>query len=286
MSMSIGSEAGVAIVIAYYNQPLFIREAVQSARQQTHPNVEIIVVDDGSAVPVESILPKYDNLSVIRTKNNGVSAARNLGFSRSSAEFVIFLDQDDRLLPNAIEAHLHALGDHPTAGLSFGSVRDIDADGRLLREAHCCRPRKNYLIPLLESNPVGPSPGAAMVTRSSFVAAGGFDETLSSMGEDYLLYLQIARIRPLARHTTCVLEYRVHTTNASHNQARMLRGTMAALDRIEAVLGETERRRLPHARRRWKHAMLRRPTLAYRIWGLYFSFRAMLNVPLRSYFLK
>lgn len=272
----------VSIIIPYYNQPQFVAEAVQSAMKQNYPSVEIIVVDDGSMIPAESLLEQGAGITIVRTENRGVSAARNLGFRKSSGEFLIFLDSDDRLMPGAIDAHLRALEDHPGAGLSFGPTKIIDHDGLEIRPAHICRPRKQYFLPLLESNLIG-SPGAVMMRRESFVAAGMFNESFS-MGEDYDLYLRIARQRPLVRHTFCTLEYREHGSNTSLAEEQMLRGTMLVLDHLESALTASERKKLTHARRRWEHQFRRNSTFTYRLWNLYYSFRTMWNVPFRYYF--
>jgi glycosyltransferase involved in cell wall biosynthesis len=275
-------EARVSIIIPYYNQPAFLAEAVSSAKKQTYGNVEIIVVDDGSVVPAGSIIEQANNVAIWRTENRGVSAARNLGFAKSSGKYLIFLDSDDRLLPGAIEAHLMKFRERSGAGLSFGSTSLIDQNGAVKRSAHVCRPRKNYFRMFLEGNPIG-SPGAAMFRRGALLAAGGFNESIS-MGEDYDLYLRVARQLPVIQHNRCVLEYREHSANTSLAQERMLISTMAILDRIEPELTESERRLLPHARRRWRHGFRRKPTLAYRFMDFYYSFRAMWGVSVSSYF--
>lgn len=275
-------ETRVSIIIPYYNQPAFLAEAVSSARQQTYGDVEIIVVDDGSVVPAESMIEQGKNISILRTENRGVSAARNLGFAKSSGNYLIFLDSDDRLLPGAIEAHLVKFREHPEAGLSFGSTRFIDQNGAVKRSAHVCRPRRDYFSMLLEGNPIG-SPGAAMFRRGALLAAGHFNESIS-MGEDYELYLRVARRLPVVQHNRCVLEYREHGANTSLAQEKMLISTMAILDLIEPQLTDSERRRLPHARRRWRHGFRRKPTLAYRLMDLYYSLRAMSGVSVSSYF--
>ena len=275
-------EHSITVIIPYYNQPAYLAEAVSSVEQQTYPTIEIIVVDDGSPVPADAILPQGCGIRIIRTENRGVSAARNFGFQRCSGEYLIFLDADDRLCPGAVAAHLQELCERPDAGLSFGPTRFIDQNGAEVRPAHICRPRTDYFRMLLEGNPIG-SPGAAMIRRTAFVAAGRFNESIS-MGEDYDLYLRIARQWPLVQHNSCVLEYRVHSSNISRAQDQMLKSTMVVLDLIEPRLSEPERRRLPHARRRWKHVFRRKTTLAYRLMGLYYSFRAMSGVPFSNYF--
>jgi glycosyltransferase involved in cell wall biosynthesis len=274
----------VSIIIPYYKQEAFLAETVKSAKQQTYPNVEIIVVDDGSPVPASSVLPDGTDVLVLRTDNRGCPAARNFGFAQSSGEYLVFLDSDDRLTPGALEAHLKALTTHPGAALSFGALRMIDEQGRELRPPHICRPRNNYFLMLLEGNPIG-SPGSTMIRRDAFVEVGLFDETFLIV-EDYNLYLRLAKRSTLIRHDFCVVEYRRHGGNGSQQREKMFVATMAALDRVEIdnTLTPRERRRLHYGRGRWIHAYRPSDTLAYRLCGLYYRMRAMLTVPLNSYF--
>ena len=275
----------VSVIIPYYKQERFVAETVRSAQKQTYPNFEIIVVDDGSPVPASSVLPESSDMLVLRTDHRGSPAAtRNFGFKQSSGEYLVFLDSDDRLSPGALEAHIKALAKHPEAVLSFGAQRIIDEDGHEIRPAHICRPRKNYFLMLLEGNPIG-CPGATMIRRDAFIEAERFDESFRIV-EDYRLYLRLARRHPFVRLDSCVVDYRFHRNSLSQDKERMFKGIFDALDRVEAetILTAYERRRLRHGRGRWMHEFRANKTLAYRLRGLYYSFRAMLGVPFRSYF--
>jgi glycosyltransferase involved in cell wall biosynthesis len=274
--------ARVSVVIPYYNQPEFLSEAVSSAKKQAYSDLEIIVVDDGSRVPAAAVLKDLCGIRIFRTENRGVSAARNLGVQNSSGDYLIFLDSDDRLLPGAVEAHLETMWQRPDVGLTFGSQKVIDRNGAEIHPAHICRPRRDYFEMLLEGNPIG-SPGAAMMRRTAVESAGLFNESVS-MGEDYDLYLRIARCFPLAQHSFCVLEYRQHNANTSLAQEQMYVSTMSVLDRIESRLTASERKKLAYARRRWKHSFFRRQALSYRLGELYYRFRAMRGVPPVAYF--
>jgi glycosyltransferase involved in cell wall biosynthesis len=271
----------VSVMIPYYNHQAFIVEAVASVKRQTYPRIEIIIVDDGSLVPVQSILRDLPDLLIVRTENRGVSTARNTAFGLSSGDYLLFLDADDRLMPGAIEAHLESLRRDPDAGMCFGARRVINEVGEVIRQTHICRPRLNYFMMFLESNPVG-SPGASLMRRDAFVEAGRFNEAFS-MGEDLDLYLRIARRRRVVRHSACILEYREHSANTSAALEKMLAGTMLLLDSIEPLLTSKERQRLPYARKRWEHTFRPEGSLRYRLRALYFSFRAMLNVPMWYY---
>ena len=276
----------VSVIIPFYKQEAFIEETVMSVQQQSYPNIEIIVVDDGSPVPAGSVLKESSEVRVIRTENRGCPAARNYGFKQSSGEYLVFLDSDDRLTPGALEAHMRVFSDHPNAALSFGAVRLIDEHGLEVRPAHVCRPRKNYFLKLLEGNPIG-TPGSAMIRREPFVSAGLFDESFLVV-EDYRLYLQLARHHQFIQHDFCVIEYRFHSSSGSQDREKMLKATMAALDRVEIEneLTAFERRRLRYGRGRWMHIYHPDDTLSYRLRDLYYHLHGMLDVPLSSYFAR
>jgi glycosyltransferase involved in cell wall biosynthesis len=86
----------VSVIVPTYNRGWILREALDSILSQDYPDVELIVVDDGSTDDTASILRGYDTaLSVIRQPNRGVSAARNAGIGAATGEFIAFLDSDD-----------------------------------------------------------------------------------------------------------------------------------------------------------------------------------------------
>ena len=94
----------VSIIINNYNYSRFLGEAIESALSQTHSNVELIVVDDGSTDGSCDIISAYadrypDRLRPLFKPNGGQASALNAGFAQSSGEIVIFLDADDVLLP-------------------------------------------------------------------------------------------------------------------------------------------------------------------------------------------
>jgi glycosyltransferase involved in cell wall biosynthesis len=274
----------VSVIIAFYKQERFLAETIESVRQQAFRDFEIILVDDGSPVPANSVVTEDLQLRIYRTENQGLAAARNFGFRQSSGDFLVFLDSDDRLAPWALGCHLQAFAEKPAAALSFGAQRIIDEEGKELRPAHTCRPRKDYFLKLLEGNPIG-TPGATMIRRDAFVEAGLFDETLRIV-EDYPLYLRIARKHTFAHSSTCVIDYRFHPQSMSQDKERILAGVLGVLDSLEreGALTARQRRQLNYGRRRWTHECRHKKALSHRLRSYYYRFYAMLDVPLGSYF--
>ena len=94
-----------SIIINNYNYDRYLRQAIDSALQQTHAQVEVIVVDDGSTDSSRATIESYgDRIKRIYSENNGQGSAYNNGFSASKGDLVCFLDSDDWLHPEAAQA--------------------------------------------------------------------------------------------------------------------------------------------------------------------------------------
>ena len=101
-----------SIVISSYNYCRYLREAIDSCLDQTYPDVEVIVVDDGSTDDSPRIIRSYgDRIRAIFKQNGGHASALNRGFQASRGEVVIFLDSDDALLPTAVDTAVSLLRD-------------------------------------------------------------------------------------------------------------------------------------------------------------------------------
>jgi glycosyltransferase involved in cell wall biosynthesis len=102
----------VSIVIDNFNYAAYLRESIDSALRQTYPEVEVIVVDDGSTDDSRAIIAAYgDKVIPVLKENGGQASAFNAGFQTSRGEAVCFLDADDALVPTAIERALPLLDD-------------------------------------------------------------------------------------------------------------------------------------------------------------------------------
>lgn len=125
----------VSVVIPAYNAERFLKEAVESLRDQTYRNLEIIIVNDGSKDSTKALCDRFvaaDNrIHAIHQDNQGPSAAKNRGVDESHGDFLMFLDADDVLDSDAVAACLDAYVEHP-AGLLLFRYRRMDEQGRLL----------------------------------------------------------------------------------------------------------------------------------------------------------
>ncbi len=232
----------VSIAIACYNQAHFLDEAIQSALAQTHLASEILIVDDGSTDNTASVASQYPVL-LIRQEHRGLSAARNAALHAVKTAFIVFLDADDRLRPNALKSGLACFRKHPESAFVYGGYCRINATGEAISPV--VLPAKGYLDRdayeyLLSGNHIGMH-AAVMFHCSDLVAVGAFDLELPAC-EDYEIYLRIARFKPIAGHQTFIAEYRLHTSNMSSSGTLMLPTVLSVLDKQREWVGRDAHR--------------------------------------------
>ncbi|HEU4735680.1 MAG TPA: glycosyltransferase [Solirubrobacterales bacterium] len=226
----------VSVVIPCFNQAHFLGEAIESVLGQTRSAVEIIVIDDGSGDNTVEVAGRYPGVRYVRQENRGLAAARNAGLEHVDAEFVVFLDSDDRLLPAAIESGLRELGRDPRAVMAAGTWRLIGEDGQGLPSTPPEPPDEVYAA-LLESCFIS-TPAAVIYRRELFDEIGGFDPAVSASA-DYDVYLRAAARHRVQIHREVVAEYRRHGANMTRNAELIMRSETEVLRRQAALVRDS-----------------------------------------------
>jgi glycosyltransferase involved in cell wall biosynthesis len=222
----------ISVVIPCYNHATYLEEAVDSIRLATRA-AEVVIVDDGSTDDSAAVAERCAQtggtvaVRVVHQGNAGVAGARNRGFRESSGPFVVFLDADDRLAPNALEVGARALEDHPEAVFTYGRCRMMAGDGTLLATPQPSRIERHPYQELLRDNYIWTA-ACVMFRRAPLERYGGFDESLSGSA-DYELYLRLARTHPVHGHRQVVAHCRRHAANMRADSVRMLRETLRVL---------------------------------------------------------
>lgn len=226
-----------SVIIPCHNGELFLAEAIESVFCQTVAATEIIVIDDGSTDATPQIVSRYPQLRYLRQAQQGVSQARNAAAAACQGDYLLFLDHDDRLLPEAIELNLKAFAAHPDSGFVFGRCRNIDTDGLPLNSENRSILEQRYDPPfypqLLQGNSIHP-PARLMIQRQAFEAVSGFDGSLQ-VSEDYDFCLRLAAAYPGFCHNQPVAEYRNHGYSVS-NRVRSTQHLLAALKVLDQQL--------------------------------------------------
>ena len=220
--------APVSIVICCFNQAHFLGHAIESALAQSHRPTEVVVVDDGSSDNTEEVAKRYPGVSYVWQPNAGLAAARNTGLAHTRGEYVIFLDADDKLRPNCVDAGLDMLRRRRDCAFATGHHDFIDIDGKVFHQFTKPAVEGDRYALLLKGNYVGMC-AAVLFRRDAIDAVGGFDPRLPA-AEDYDLYLRMARRFPVCDHDEVVAEYRRHGAAQTDNRSRMLRSVLHVLN--------------------------------------------------------
>lgn len=114
----------ISAVIPCYNHASSVGRCLESIFAQTYPDIEVIIVDDGSTDDLDRALKPYQGkFRLVRQENKGGPAARNRGFRESSGELVLFCDADIVWIPEAFAKLAAALDAHPEAAYAYGSFK-------------------------------------------------------------------------------------------------------------------------------------------------------------------
>jgi glycosyltransferase involved in cell wall biosynthesis/SAM-dependent methyltransferase len=220
----------LSVVITTYQHARFLGDALESVRSQQIPDLDVVVVDDGSTDRPEQVVARFPGVRLIRQDNRGLSAARNTGLAHCTRDYVIFLDADDTFVPGGLTAGLAAAAAHPQAAVVYGAHVRTGPDGRTVTETRYipAEPDDSYRQ-FLQCNPIGMH-GSALLRRTAVIEAGGFDEGLPAC-EDYDLYLRLAARYEVRSHPAVVAAYRIHDSNMSTDTGLMLGTVLRVLAR-------------------------------------------------------
>jgi len=228
----------VSIITPCYKAERFIARTLESVRAQTLTDWEHVVVDDGSpddsAQVVQGYAARDPRVRLLRQPNGGMENARNSGFAACSAgsEFLLFLDADDCLEPEALATLAGYLEARPALGLAYCARIWIDADDRPMEDANRqplprFAPAWRGARVLPDSEPETPLaalvafhlaiPSSCLIRRSVYAQTDGWDERLRRKGfEDLDMVMRCALLAPVHYVPTVLLRYRRHGGNASH----------------------------------------------------------------------
>ena len=225
----------VSIIVPVFNHERFVAATITSLIDQTYQNLELLIVDDGSAdnslnavrTLERNCRSRFARFVLLQQANSGTAAALNRGIEASEGSFLFWLASDDLAEPETISSLLPELISDPDIGLACGDADFIDADGEPTTRKRGGKEFSSSIDYYLAEKPdfdleadfgsyrsfIGPyyMPIGCLVRRSHFLAAGYFDPTYVS--EDSELWLRLSKICrfKFLRRTLC--HRRLHSTN-------------------------------------------------------------------------
>lgn len=220
----------VSIIIPIHNAEHFLREAIASVQAQCYTHWELILVDDGStdqsvAIAQQQALQEPKHICFLPTRDgvcSGTNAARNRGLRQARGDYVLFLDADDVLTPNALSRQVALLAAHPEAEVVCGALqywyswtgdrrdrqRDFLVSLQLPSERTYAPP--DLLCYNLQARGRKPGMGSFLLRRTVLEKIGAFPEMAGALTEDQVLWARICLQSPIYITGHCFLQYRQH----------------------------------------------------------------------------
>jgi len=222
-------------VIPTRDRSTFLSESLHYVLRQNEVELEVLVIDDGSAQPVDGAVRELTDprVKVLRNETaRGVGAARNRGLEAAVGEWVAFLDDDDLWAPDKLKLQVTAAREGEL-GWAYGGAVAINNRHEVI--AGSPPPSPQEAVAQLPYRNIVPAGSSNVVARKSLLSkAGPFDTTLRHMA-DWDLWIRLGQQGPPAVVTRPLVAYRMHEDNASIDIADIPR-ELAVLDRRYADL--------------------------------------------------
>lgn len=201
----------VSVIIPTYNRSQLVTEAIDSVLCQTYPNMELIVVNDGSTDDTEEKLRPYmDRIIYIRKENGGVSSAVNAGLRAAKGKYIARLDDDDLFMPDKTEKQVRVFEQDPDVGLVTSACFITDAVGRTISVTRSPDfSQYGPFLTLLVKDWVLIQP-TVMVRRECHDKLGFYKNIFA---EDYEMFLRISRYWGVGVVEQPLAKYRRHSGN-------------------------------------------------------------------------
>jgi glycosyltransferase involved in cell wall biosynthesis len=217
-------KSSVDVIIPTYNGLPYLKEAVKSVLSQTHHELLLHIVDDGSTDQTDRYVKTLTDKRIRyhRKPNGGLSSARNYGIGQATADYVAFLDADDVWRPLKLEKQLALMQDHPMTGLVYGYQEKIDSQGKVRGVVRDGK-RGQLFDWLLTGNFITGSGSMVLIRRKVFDDVGLFREDFK-IGEDWEMWLRIARKYEIDFVPDYLAAIRVHPGGMQADHKKMADG--------------------------------------------------------------
>lgn len=258
MTVTDAGQCTVSVLVPAYNAGATLAETLQSVQGQTHADIEVIVIDDGSSDDTARLAADFvardDRFRLVLQENAGVAAARNTALAMARGDWIAPLDADDIWHPGKLARQVSCLrAASPDPVLVYSWSVDIDEHSRVIsRRLDLDSFEGDVYAALVLTNFIG-NASVPLIRRDALLAIGGWDPSLRTRGaqgcEDWQVYLRLAEIGDFALARGFLVGYRQTASSMSRKVAEMTRS-------YDLVLAEAAQRHpeLPAALFRWSRA--------------------------------
>ncbi len=210
----------ITAILPTYNRAKFLQSSIESILKQTYKIDEIIVIDDGSTDDTQKILKTFKMIKLIKTKNFGVSHARNMGIKNTKNDWIVFLDSDDTWESDKIEKQVTFHLNNPKILISHTGEKWIREGKNIKYSKLLEKPSGNCFLQNIPRCKIAAS--SIIIHKSIFDDIGYFDENLK-VCEDYDMWLRISY-----KYKIGLISEELITKFAGHSQ---LSSSIFAIDR-------------------------------------------------------
>jgi teichuronic acid biosynthesis glycosyltransferase TuaG len=218
----------VSIIIPFYNCP-YVDQAIESAINQTHSNIEIIVVDDGSTKFKEKLVPFQENIVYIRKENGGTATALNEGIRSATGEYIAWLSSDDYFLPDKVAKQISFMMKEKVEA-SFTNYNYIDETSQPID--HWTRPvfsnNEDVYRTFLNYNAINGC--TVIIKKEIFEQAGYFNPNLRYT-QDYEMWVRLLikgyKIYYLDEELT---KFRIHKESGTYKHQRAMQKEISIIE--------------------------------------------------------
>lgn len=228
----------VSVIIPSFNHERYLKPCIESVRAQSNPELEIVIVDDGSCDNTVGIARSYKGaVTLIDQPNLGTQAARNTAINASSGKYVALLDSDDLWYSTKLEKQLAVMENSPDVGLVYSLAHIFATDNAPNEHSPILGRPLSTGVPALHQLLIrNPIPALTAVFRRSCIERSGpFDVGLVGAG-DYDMWIRIAAQWEVRCVPEVLAAYRVHSSNTTGMLRKSKRAVMERQRVIERAL--------------------------------------------------
>jgi len=240
MVPSPGKSPLVSVVISCYNHGYYLPDAINSVLYQTYPSIEIVVIDDGSTDNTAAVTKQFPSVKYVYQQNGGISSTRITGIAKTTGNYIIFLDADDWLFPDAVKINVSKLINDKQLAFVSGAYYNVNFENKFLSKKTRALEKGHYEN-LLQGNYIGMH---ASVMYSRW-ALNEFTFNIKLRGcEDYDMFLKIAAKYKVAHHTQVIAAYRRREDSMSTDLTFVLKTVVQVLHDNTSHIKKPELRNL------------------------------------------
>ena len=220
----------ITVYIVNHNYGRYLEQAIESVLAQTMQDCEILIIDDGSTDDSRSIIESYqgrERIYAVFQQNKGLNVTNNIALRMAQGEYIMRLDADDYLDPNALTVLAGVLDREPNVGLVFPDYYQVDEAGNMLQLVR----RHNFEeVDLLDQ----PAHGACtMIRRELLRELGGYDESFRRQ-DGYELWIRFVRRYEVKNINLPLFYYRQHGSSLTRDETELF-GTRNQILRKHAL---------------------------------------------------